>query len=357
MLPPAVVRRGLIAPMVVLAAVAVVASSPVWFVVLAAGSPLVPWGRWRLLRVAWMVLVHLVLEAAILVALAVLWLASGFGYALRRPAFERTHYDLVKLYLAVMFHEARRVLGVRVEVEGPDPSSYRGRPLLVFCRHAGPGDSFLLVHALVSWYDREPRIVLKDTLQWDPAVDVVLGRLPNRFIRPQADAGDVVERQVGDLATGLDDDDAFVIFPEGGNFTQRRRARAIARLRTKGLIDAAERAERLRHVLPPRPGGVQAALRAAPGADVVWVAHTGTDHLLSVADVWRALPLDQVIRMRWWQVPADQVPTTDDERLRWLQQWWVRIDDWVDQHRVPANPPPRTAASRQRTRGKRAGAP
>ena len=26
--------------------------------------------------------------------------------------------------------------------------------------------------------------MLKDTLQWDPAVDVLLNRLPNRFIAP-----------------------------------------------------------------------------------------------------------------------------------------------------------------------------
>ncbi|MFC6006190.1 1-acyl-sn-glycerol-3-phosphate acyltransferase [Angustibacter luteus] len=319
--------------MVLLALVAVTAA-PVWLILLTAVSPLVPWGRWRLLRVGWLVLLHLLLEAGILLALFVLWVLSGFGWWMRRPAFERTHYDIVQFYLNVLFREARRVLGVHVEVEGPAPSSYEGRPLLVFCRHAGPGDSFLLIHALVNWYDREPRIVLKDTLQWDPAIDVLLGRLPTRFIRPKRGDGDALVRQIGDLATGLDHDDAFVIFPEGGNFTRRRQARAIARLREKGLIDAAERAQRLRHVLPPHPGGVSAALRAAPDADVVWVAHTGTDHLMSVADVWRALPLDQTIRMRWWQVPADEVPESDADRLVWLQDWWVRIDDWIDEHRT-----------------------
>ncbi len=337
MLPPTFVRRVVLAPLMVLAALAAFALSPLWLLVLAAASPLVPWRRWRLLRVGWLVLVHIVLEAAILMALLVLWVASGFGYALRRPAFERTHYDLVQLYLRVLFAEMRRVLNVRVEVEGPEPSDYQGRPLLVFCRHAGPGDSFLLVHALVNWYDREPRIVLKDTLQWDPAIDVLLGRLPNRFIRLRAASdGDLIEQQVGALATGLDDNDALVLFPEGGNFTRRRQARAIARLRERGLIDQAERAQRLRHVLPPRPGGVNAALRAAPEADVVWVAHTGTDHLISVADVWRALPLDQTIRMRWWQVPSDEVPSTDEGRVEWLEQWWVRIDDWIDENRVVA---------------------
>jgi 1-acyl-sn-glycerol-3-phosphate acyltransferase len=333
-LPPKVVRRLVLAPAMVLLALVVVTAAPVWLILTAAVSPLVPWGRWRLLRVCWLVMLHLLLEAGILLALFVLWVLSGFGYAIRRPAFERTHYDIVQFYLNVLFHEAQRVLGVRVEVEGPAPSSYEGRPLLVFCRHAGPGDSFLLIHALVNWYDREPRIVLKDTLQWDPAVDVLLGRLPTRFIRPKRGDGDALVQQIGDLATGLDHNDAFVIFPEGGNFTRRRQARAIARLRQKGLIDAAERAQRLRHVLPPRPGGVSAALRAAPDADVVWVAHTGTDHLMSVADVWRALPLDQTIRMRWWQVPADEVPESGDDRLAWLQDWWVRIDDWIDDNRT-----------------------
>ncbi|MGN6302245.1 MAG: 1-acyl-sn-glycerol-3-phosphate acyltransferase [Angustibacter sp.] len=334
MLPPTIVRRAVLAPLMMLAALAAVSALPLWLVLLAAASPLLPGARWRPLRVAWLVLVHLVLEASILVALLALWVASGFGWAIRRPRFERAHYDIVQFYLSVIFRETRRVLGVHVHVEGPAPSSYHDRPLLVFCRHAGPGDSFLLVHALVNWYDREPRIVLKDTLQWDPAIDVLLGRLPNRFIRPHPDDGAAVERQIAQLATNLDHDDAFVIFPEGGNFTRRRQARAIARLRAKGLLDAAERAEKLRHLLPPRPGGVLAALRAAPDADVVWVAHTGTDHLMSVADVWRALPLDQTIRMRWWQVAAHEVPPTDAERLEWLQQWWVRIDDWIDEHRA-----------------------
>jgi 1-acyl-sn-glycerol-3-phosphate acyltransferase len=342
-LPPVVVRRVVLAPAMVLVALLAVTLAPFWLIVLTALSPFVPFGRWRPLRVGWLLLLHLLLEAGILLALLVLWVVSGFGWAIRRPAFERTHYDIVQFYLSVLFRECRRVLGVRVEVDGPTPAAYQGRPLLVFCRHAGPGDSFLLIHALVNWYDREPRIVLKDTLQWDPVIDVLLGRLPNRFIRPApGQGGQALVRQIGELASGLDDNDAFVIFPEGGNFTARRKARAIARLRADGLLEAAERAERLRHVLPPRPGGVGAALRAAPDADVVWVAHTGTDHLMSIADVWRALPLDQTIRMRWWQVPAGDVPDGEDERLAWLNEWWKRIDDWIDEHRqvdpAPAGP-------------------
>jgi hypothetical protein len=45
----------------------------------------------------------------------------------------------------------------------------------------------------------------------------------------------------------------------------------------------------MRHVLAPRPGGLLAALDTAPDADVGWVAHTGLERLVTVADVWREL--------------------------------------------------------------------
>ena len=75
------------------------------------------------------------------------------------------------------------------------------------------------------WYDREPRVVLKDTLAWDPTIDVLLRRIPARFISPNPGAGEDLESQIAALATGLDENDAFVIFPEGGNFTPQRRQR------------------------------------------------------------------------------------------------------------------------------------
>jgi len=42
-----------------------------------------------------------------------------------------------------------------------------------------------------------------------------------------------------------------------------------------------------------------------------------------VADVWRSLPMDALIRAKWWRVPADQVPRDADQetQLRWLYDW------------------------------------
>jgi 1-acyl-sn-glycerol-3-phosphate acyltransferase len=232
---------------------------------------------------------------------------------------------------------------VRVSVEGPPPTSYDGKPLLILSRHAGPGDSFLVVHALLNWYAREPRIVLKDTLQWDPAIDVLLNRLPNRFIRPDPGRdADRVVAQVGELSRNLDANDAFVIFPEGGNVTEHRRKRAIERLRRKGHIDEAQKAERLKHVMAPKPGGVIAALTQARDADVVFVAHTGVEHMVTVLDIWRELPMDREIQMRWWIVPAAEVPTGEEERIDWLFAWWATVDDWIDERQAEAGlTPPR----------------
>ncbi|MGI5214546.1 1-acyl-sn-glycerol-3-phosphate acyltransferase [Plantactinospora sp. CA-290183] len=350
-LPPRWIRRLVLAPGIVLLAVLAVTTLPLWLVVAAAASPLVP-GYLRPLRVLWLAIVYLLWDAAALVALFGLWVVSGFGWRKRSPSLQRAHYVLAGWFLTFLFWQARWTLRLRIDVVGTDPdTALPGRPELVLCRHAGPGDSFILIHALVNWFKREPRIVLKDTLQWDPAVDVLLNRLPNRFIAPrrrdpervgpQEHAGpprESLTEQIGHLATGLDADDAFVIFPEGGNFTPRRRLRAIDLLRARGLERMARKAEAMRHVLAPQPGGVLAALDAAPEAGVIFVAHTGLDRMLTVADVWRELPMDKRIVMRFWSVPPEEVPTDRQERIDWLFDWWARIDKWIDAHRDETEP-------------------
>ncbi len=329
-------RRAVIAPAMILLAVALWVLLPLWLIVAAALVPVLP-GRWRLLRLLWLTVVWVTAEALLLVILFGWWLASGFGRRIRTPYWEGLHYDLVQGLMYVVFREARRVLALRIETDGPSPDAHPGRPLIVACRHAGPGDSFTLIHALMHWYDREPRVVLKDTLAWDPAVDVVMGRIPARFVSPGTSGSQDFEAQIADLASGLDANDAFVIFPEGGNFTPERRQRGIDRLRRLGLERMARRAERMTHVLAPRPGGLLAALDAAPEADVVLVAHTGLDHMLTVGDVWRELPMDKVITMRWWQVSRDEIPSEREAQIEWLFGWWERIDDWIAEHRPQQN--------------------
>jgi 1-acyl-sn-glycerol-3-phosphate acyltransferase len=294
---------------------------------------------------------HLTLESLMLVELFGLWIASGFGLFIRRPWFERIHYDIAQAYLVVFVREARRVLRLKIETVGPSPDAFPGEPLLVLSRHAGIGDSFTLMYALMHWYHREPRIVLKETLKWDPAVGIILSRLPSRFVSGRRTPGRDLEQEVGELARHLDHNDAFVIFPEGGNFTPQRREKAIARLRAAGLRRMARRAGGMQHVLAPRPGGVLAALDAAPGVDVLLVAHTGLDHVLSIRDAWHSLPMDKQLLMGWWRVPRAEIPEDRDDRIDWLFTRWEEIDRWVAEHRpvdLPRKRELRTSASTPR---------
>ncbi len=334
-----VLQRAVLAPLVIGLTVLLWVSLPLWLVGAGLLSPFVP-GWLRPLRLLWVLVVHLTLESLILVELFGLWVASGFGVLMRRPFFERIHYDLAQAYLVVFFREARRVLRLSITTVGPTPDAHPGEPLLVLSRHAGPGDSFLVMYALMHWYRREPRVVLKETLAWDPALGVLLRRVPSRFVSGRGGPGRDLETEVGELAANLDENDAFVIFPEGGNFTPERRERAIARLHRLGLHRMAERAEEMINVLAPRPGGVLAALDAAPEADVLLVAHTGLDHVMTIADVWHSLPMDKRLVMRWWRIPRAEIPEGREARIDWLFAWWEQVDDWVDQHR-PADLPRR----------------
>jgi len=179
----AVLQRVVVGPLLIAVTVLLLTTVPLWVFLAALLSPVVP-GRLRPLRLLWLLMLHLVLESIILVELFGLWIASGFGLFIRRPFFERIHYDLAQSYLVLFFREAKRVLRLKIVTEGPTPDALPGQPLLVCCRHAGPGDSFTLMYALMHWYRREPRVVLKDTLAWDPAIGVILNRVPSRFVSP-----------------------------------------------------------------------------------------------------------------------------------------------------------------------------
>ena len=92
-LPPIWVRRLLLAPAVVVLAVALLTTLPVWLLLALVASPLVP-GHLRVPRLVFLAIVYVVWDAAALVALAALWFASGCGWKIRDPAFQRAHYVL-----------------------------------------------------------------------------------------------------------------------------------------------------------------------------------------------------------------------------------------------------------------------
>ena len=206
---------------------------------------------------------------------------------------------------------------LEAEPEAETVLQARERPVLVLCRHAGAGDSVLLVHLLLARYGRAPGIVMKEILTLDPVVGIVSRHLPSALI----DGADDDVDEVREVARRLGGDAAMLLFPEGGNITPARRSKAIEWLKRNAHPRRAERFDRLRHVMPPRPRGVLAAMDGAAEADVIFAAHAGLGY--------RELPRDKTIAFRLWHVAADHLPHAEDERIEWLDGWWERIDAWV----------------------------
>jgi hypothetical protein len=206
MLPPRIVRRLVLAPLVLVITVGLVVLLPGLVILAAAASPLLP-GRWRALRLLYFGLVWLAMESVALFACLALWVASGFGGRLGTEEYQERHYALMRWFLRTLFDVATHAFRLRIEIEEPEltPEEARARltrPVIVLSRHAGPGDSFLLVHHLLSRYQRKPRIVMKATLQFDPGVDVMANRLPNAFVRATRGADNLVIREIQRLAGG-----------------------------------------------------------------------------------------------------------------------------------------------------------
>jgi Acyltransferase len=325
-LPPRIVRRLVLAPLVLLLCVALIAVSPVLLLAAFAADLFLP-GNWRTLRLVAFLECYFALEVVGLVAMFVLWIASGFGVRIKAPRVQEWHYRFMRRWLGAINLCAKKLFRMKVVIE--DRPVPRSGPILVFCRHAGPGNSMLLIGTIMVGYHRHPRIVMLAKLQWEPLYDVMLNRLPNRFIKHDPKRRELYTNAITSLATGLDDDDAFVLFPEGKDFTPRVRLRAIDYLRGKGHLAAAERAEKMKYVLPPRHGGVMAAMKGAPGADIVIVAHAVLEDVGTIKELWGRIPFERPIVARYWRLPPAEVPHEESELIDFLYGWWERIDGWI----------------------------
>lgn len=325
-LPPSIIRRIVIAPLVFSLTIALLVVSPL-LLLLAAAADLVLPGNWKALRIVGFGVGYLALELIGCLGLLGLWVASGFGIWMRSPRIQDAHYGFMGWWLSKADHLARKMFRLRIYIEDrPQP---RPGPVLVFSRHAGPGNSLMLIGTILVGYRRQPRIVMLAKLQWEPLFDIMLNRVPNRFIRHDPSRRDIYIKAISDLASGLGEMGAFVLFPEGKDFTPRVRRRAIEYLRRKGHTEAADRAEKMTYVLPPRHAGVMAAIEGARDADIVFVAHSALEDIGSFKDLWSRIPFTEPIHARYWRIPPSEVPRDQDQLIEWLYDWWERIDKWI----------------------------
>ena len=331
--PPKLVRRLVLAPLLALLELALLLVSPVLLLVAVLLSPL--FGGWRPVRLVAIAVDGIARHLAALLACLGLWIASGFGRNLRSERMQRAHYAVLRWFVSGVYRTIVRIARVEVRVHDSDEAERvlrePGRPVILFSRHAGEGDTLLVIHHMLSLYDRGPRIVMHEALRLDPLIDVLGERLPNRFLDPR---GGDTEREVEAMAQELGETAALVIFPEGKNFSEETRRRGIERLERLGHEDEAAVARGMRHVSAPRPGGSLAAIQGAPHADVVVMAHSGFP--TGLRELWECLPRKQVVDIRMWHEPAADLPEAHDERIDWLFDRWRRLDEWVEERRRAA---------------------
>jgi 1-acyl-sn-glycerol-3-phosphate acyltransferase len=340
--PPAIIRRAVLDPIWIPLALglAVLLSG-----VAAVATLVAPLSRRRRLpRLCLFGALYLTVNASLVLCCAGCWLRYPLASRRDQAHWSRLHQVLLRRALSLLIIAARPLLGFRVVVqEPPDNHLITGRPLLLLARHGGPGDSFALVELLMSRYRRRPAIVLKETLRWDPGLDVLLGRLPSCFIR-RGERSKAPERLAA-LAQTMRSDDAILLFPEGGNWTPGRHSRAIARLMHAGRRQAAADAAENRNVLPPQPTGMLACMSGRPDLTVAVVAHTGLEDLVGPALIWRAVPVGaRPMIVRWWFQSASSLPATEDGRREWLRLQWALVDSWIDARKAARTRPGNVAA-------------
>jgi 1-acyl-sn-glycerol-3-phosphate acyltransferase len=244
------------------------------------------------------------------------------------------HYALQRFWVTSLFRGARIFLGIRLRVEGGEALA-RGRVLLLI-RHASVVDALLPDLVAVSPHGLRLRYVIKRELRIDPCLDIVGDRLPNAFVRRgSGDSASEIAR-VKALAEDLSPRDGVILFPEGTRFTHERKNKILDRLQASGESERYASAAALKSVLPLRLGGIVGLLETDPEADLVFCAHTGTERLTRLGDLWSGAAQGALLQVGCWRVPAREIPREEAARNSWLEAQWRRIDSWVEGHEGPA---------------------
>ena len=254
----------------------------------------------------------------------VYWMLAGFGTRLDQPSSIARHERLQRWSIDVLARRAEQLLGLRLDIDPASASALTPGPVIVLCRHVNIVDASLpaLLYQRLGYRTRG---VIMAELLADPGFDLIYSRTGSVFI--PRDNGPEAVAMIRELGRNIDATTAIVIFPEGRLFRPDRLERAKTRL----ALENPERSARLAplsHVLPARPAGVLALVDTVD-ADVVVIAHTGLDQYASFTELAKAVPLRNPIRVAAWRVPREQIPDGDAERIVWLDEQWLLVDDWV----------------------------
>lgn len=310
---PVLARRLVTIPSVLIVTVLATALAPLGLLI-ALVVDLIALGRLSVTRTALFFLALLWAETIGVVAAFAIWL-----FARDPGAFAAANVRLQRRWGMFLFRAAVRLFSVQVAVRGAERLAGAGA-CLFYVRHASTLDTLL---PLVVDARRRFRYVLKEELLVDPCLDIVGHRLPNCFVRRGSDRSEAEVQRVKNLAHGVADDEAIVIFPEGTRFTREKRERFAAR------EDAGRLARELQHTLSPLRAGAVALAGEAETADFVIIAHRGVERAGTLGDLLTGGLTRAHLEIEVRRFPAPEVPRDELAFRDWLAARWREVDAFV----------------------------
>ena len=286
-----------------------------------------PWVGVRLVAFAWWFLFG---EVRALLTILGIWIVtggpSGLGSIRRRVLLYRLRVRWARSHLGGI----RVLFGLRFEIEGLEDAA--PGPVTIMMRHASIIDNMLPDAIFSHAHGIGLRFVIKRELQAIPTIDIGGRWVPTNFVRRASGDSQTEVARLKALACDLHPGEGILIYPEGTRFEPKKlvRAKEIVRERQPQVAPLAERLENL---LPPRLGGPLALLAEAPEVDVVFCGHVGFDGFQYISDIWAGRLVGSTIGVKFWRVPAAEIPDDAARQSEWLYGHWLEMDRWITKRR------------------------
>ena len=151
-----------------------------------------------------------------------------------------------------------------------------------------------------------------------PTIDIGGRWVPTNFVRRAS--GDAGARSRGCCAArrGPRRGRGHPDLPRGHARSPRPSSSGRRRSSRERQPEMAPLADRLQHLLPPRLGGPLALIDKAPDVDIVFCGHVGFDGFQHISDIWAGELVGSVIGVKFWRVPAAEIPADEAGRAEWL---------------------------------------
>ncbi|HWE34446.1 MAG TPA: 1-acyl-sn-glycerol-3-phosphate acyltransferase [Solirubrobacteraceae bacterium] len=301
-----------------------------------------PWMAVRLVALAWWFLAGELYGLAGLLAIQTVCLGRD------GPRRRRLVFALKRQWLGSHVAWLRRLFGLRFEFDGLELAG--PGPVLVMIRHASIIDNALPDVIIGGAHGIGFRFVIKRELRMLPTIDIGGRWVPTLFVRRASGDTAAELAKLEPLTERLGPGDGVLIYPEGTRCTAEKLARAKAVIAAR-QPEVAPLAQSLRHVLPPRLGGVLTLLERSrdavtvdgSGVDVVVFGHVGLDGFEYISDIWSGGLVGTTVRMKFWRYPASEIPTDREALIRWLYGIWQTLDDWIGEWIADGDAPRKTA--------------